>query len=196
MFTGIIKHTGTFKDYRCGKREMGIEAPSVAGRLELGESLAVNGVCLSLVSKERDTLYFNLAEETLKQTTLGLLRPRERLNLELPVTLSTPLGGHLVTGHVDGKGKVLKIVNRGDGRRLTISLPPELKPFFVPKGSVALNGVSLTVNGLGKSSFDVKLIPLTQKDTNLNDLKTGDAVNIESDIIGKYVYNWSFQKQR
>jgi riboflavin synthase len=194
MFTGIIKHMGTFKGYRSGKREMGVVAPSMAGLMDLGESLAINGVCLSLVKKERDTLYFNLSEETLKQTTLGVLRPRERLNLELPLTLAAPLSGHLVTGHVDGKAKVLKILTRGDGKRLTISLQPELKPFFVPKGSVALNGISLTVADLGQSSFDVELIPLTLKDTNLNDLKTGDAVNIESDIIGKYVYNWSFQK--
>ena len=129
MFTGIIKHMGTFKDYGSGKREMGILAPSVADLMELGESLAINGVCLSLVKKARDALYFNLAEETLRQTTLGTLRPKERLNLELPVTLSTPLSGHLVTGHVDGKGKVLKIAHRGDGKRLTISFQPELKPY-------------------------------------------------------------------
>jgi len=196
MFTGIIKHVGTFKGYRNGRREIGIVAPSVADLMDLGESLAINGVCLSLVKKERDTLYFNLAEETLKQTTLGVLRSRERLNLELPLTLATPLSGHLVTGHVDGKGKVLKILNRGDSKRLTISLQPDFKPYFVPKGSVALNGISLTVTDLGQSSFDVELIPLTLKDTNINDLKTGDEVNIESDIIGKYVYNWSFQKQR
>ena len=187
---------GIFKGYRSGKREMGIVAPSVADQMDLGESLAINGVCLSLVKKDRDTLFFNLAEETLKQTTLGILRPREHLNLELPLTLSTPLSGHLVTGHVDGKGKVLKILNRGDGKRLTISLQSELKPFFVAKGSVALNGVSLTVAALGQSAFDVEIIPLTLKDTNLNDLKTGDEINIESDIIGKYVYNWSFQKKR
>jgi riboflavin synthase len=196
MFTGIIKHTGVFKGYRNGKREIGIDAPAVTDLLDLGESLAINGVCLSLVKKERDTLYFNLAEETLQQTTLGSLRPREHLNLELPLTLATPLSGHLVTGHVDGKGRIIKIQKRGEGRRLTVSLQPELRPFFVPKGSVALNGVSLTVADLGRSSFDVELIPLTMKDTNLNDLKTGDEVNIESDIIGKYVYNWSFQKQR
>ena len=186
---------GTFKGYRNSKREMGIVAPSVADLLDLGESLAINGVCLSLVKKERDTLYFNLAEETLKQTTLGVLHPRERLNLELPLTLASPLSGHLVTGHVDGKGKILKIINRGDGKRLTIYLSTKLQPFFVPKGSVALNGVSLTIAALGQSSFDVELIPLTLKDTNLLDLKTGNEVNIESDIIGKYVYNWSFQKK-
>jgi len=196
MFTGIIKHTGAFKGYRSGRREMCIAAPSVVDLLELGESLAINGVCLSLVKKERDTLFFNLAEETIKQTTLGHLRPRERLNLELPLTLATPLSGHLVTGHVDATGKVLKITNRGDGKILTIALHPELKPYFVPKGSVALNGVSLTVTNLGPSSFEVELIPLTLKDTNLNDLKTGDEINIECDIIGKYVYNWSFQNKR
>ena len=196
MFTGIIKHMGIFKEYKSGRREIGIVAPSVADLLDLGESLAINGVCLSLVKKDHNTLYFDLAEETRQQTTLGVLRPRERLNLELPLTLATPLSGHLVTGHVDGKGKIIKIVKRGEGKRLTVSLRPDLKPFFVPKGSVALNGVSLTVADLGRDSFDVELIPLTMKDTNLADLKPGDAVNIESDIIGKYVYNWSFQKKR
>jgi riboflavin synthase len=196
MFTGIIKHMGTFKAYRSGRREIAIVAPSVVDLMDVGESLAINGVCLSLVKKERETIFFNLAEETLKQTTLGILRPRDRLNLELPLTLATPLSGHLVTGHVDGKARVLKIRNRGEGKILTISLHSELKPYFVPKGSVALNGVSLTVVDVGPSSFEVELIPLTLKDTNLNDLKTGDEVNIESDIIGKYVYNWSLQKQR
>ena len=196
MFTGIIKHIGVFKGYRSGKREIGIVAPRVADLLDLGESLAINGVCLSLVKKERDILYFNLAEETLQQTTLGVLRPRERLNLELPLTLAAPLSGHLVTGHVDGKGKIIKILKRGNGKRVTVSFHQEMRPFLVPKGSVAVNGVSLTVADLGRSSFDVELIPLTLKDTNLNDLKTGDEVNIECDIIGKYVYNWSFHKER
>jgi len=196
MFTGIIKHTGTFKGYGFGKRELIIQAPSIKDKLDIGESLAINGVCLSLTKKENDDLHFNLSEETLKQTTMGSLRHQDRLNLELSLTLSTPLGGHLVTGHVDGKGKVLQIRNAGEGRRISVSFPPELKPYFVPKGSVALNGVSLTIALIKPSAFEVELIPLTLRDSNLDSLKAGDAVNIECDMIGKYVYNWVSRRQR
>jgi riboflavin synthase len=158
--------------------------------VETGESIAVNGVCLSLVKRERDTTFFNLSQETRLRTTLGTLRPGERLNLEHPLTLSSPLSGHLITGHVDSRGKVLKIMKREKGTRLTVSYPPELRPYFIPQGSVALNGVSLTIVDLGSASFEVELIPITLENSNMGDLKRGDAVNIECDMIGKYVYNW------
>ena len=190
MFTGIINHTGIFKGFRSGKMEMSLEAPSLAESLELGESLAVNGVCLSLIKKVKGTLTFNLSEETLKTTSLGRLHYGEKLNLELPLTLSNPLSGHLVTGHVDGTGKVLKIIEKGKGKRLAISLSPEFKDFLVIKGSVAVNGVSLTVMGIGPSLFEVELIPITLSSSNLGDLRRGSEVNIECDMIGKYVYNW------
>jgi riboflavin synthase len=190
MFTGIIKNQGLFKGYRSGKQEMAVEEPTLAGRLDLGESLAINGVCLSLIKRDRDTLFFNLSEETLKRTTLGLLHPQERLNLELPLSLSTPLSGHLVTGHIDGVGKLVRIKAMGKGKRFTIFFPSELRPYFVPKGSVAINGVSLTVADLSSSAFDVEVIPITLEESNLGAIKRGDVVNIECDILGKYVYNW------
>jgi riboflavin synthase len=190
MFTAIIKKQGLFQGYRSGKQEMAVEEPSVAGRLDVGESLAINGVCLSLIKKDRDTLFFNLSDETLKRTTLGLLRPQVPLNLELPLSLSTPLSGHLVTGHIDGVGKLLRIKAVGKGKRLTISYPSELRPYFVPKGSVAIDGVSLTVTDLSSSAFDVEVIPITLEESNLGTLRRGNAVNIECDILGKYVYNW------
>ncbi len=190
MFTGIIKHLGVFKGYRSGKQEMAIESPSVATQLNLGESLAINGVCLSLIKKEQDILLFNLSEETLRRTTLGSLRPGDRLNCELPLALSTPLSGHLVTGHIDGMGKILRIKVVGKGKRFTISFPPELRPFFVPKGSVAVNGVSLTIAELSSAAFDVEVIPITLEESSLDALRKGSAVNIECDILGKYVYNW------
>jgi riboflavin synthase len=190
MFTGIIKDTGIFKGYRAGKQEMAVESPSVANRLDLGESLAINGVCLSLIKKDRDTLFFNLSEETLRRTTLGRLCPQERLNLELPLALSTPLSGHLVTGHIDGMGKILRIKVMGKGKRFTISFPLELRPYFVPKGSVAVDGVSLTVADLSSAAFDVEVIPITLEESNLGKLRRGSTVNIECDILGKYVYNW------
>ena len=190
MFTGIIHHTGLFRGYRRGKQEIAVDVPPLYSRIEIGESLAINGVCLSIIRKERTTLFFNLSQETIQKTNLGILRQGEKLNLEQPLTLSSPLSGHIVTGHVDSTGKVLKISERKSGRRMTISYPSELRPYFIPKGSAALNGVSLTVAELSPSSFDVELIPLTLKNSNLGDLRRGDSVNIECDMIGKYVYNW------
>jgi len=152
MFTGIIRHTGIFMEYRNGKQELVLEAPDLSDRLDIGESLAVNGVCLSLIQKEKHSLFFDLSKETLSLTNLGSLR-------------------------------------RGD-RIITLSLPRELKPYFIPKGAVAVNGVSLTIAELQSASFEVELIPLTMDKSNLGHLKGGDTVNIECDIIGKYVYNW------
>jgi riboflavin synthase len=190
MFTGIIQNIGLFKGYRQGKQEIAVQAPSLASQIEIGESLAVNGVCLSLVRKEKDALFFNLSLETIKVTTLGSLRPGERLNLEQPLSLSTLLSGHLLSGHVDFRGKVIRISERKSGRRLKISFPPDQRNYFIPKGSVAANGVSLTIAELGNSWFEVELIPITLKNSNLGDLRTGDSVNVECDMIGKYVYNW------
>jgi riboflavin synthase len=195
MFTGIISHRGLFRGYRHGKQEMFLTASSLFSKMKEGESLAVNGVCLSLVKKEKSLLYFNLSEETLKKSTLGLLHPSDNLNLELPLTLSQPLSGHLVTGHIDAVGKVLNIKTKRNGKRFSISFPSQLKPFFIQKGSVALDGVSLTVADLSPPSFDVEIIPITLKNTNINDWKRGRAVNIECDIIGKYVYNYLVEQK-
>jgi len=196
MFTGIINHTGLFKGYRQGKQKITIEAPSIISQIEIGESLAVNGVCLSLIKKENKALFFNLSQETIQKTNLGSLRQGEMLNLEQPLTLSSPLSGHLITGHVDARGKVLLISQKKPGKRLKISFPPELRPYFIPEGSVALNGVSLTIASLSPSSFDVELIPITLENSNLGKLKRGDAVNVECDMIGKYVYNWMSKNKR
>lgn len=195
MFTGIISHTGHFKSYLLGKQTLSLEAPSVASSLELGDSLAINGVCLSLIKKEQDVLFFNLSEETLRKSTLGSLRHGEKVNLELPLTLSTPLGGHMVTGHVDSTGKILGITASKNGKRFSVSFPPDLKPFLVPEGSVALDGVSLTVAKLHSSFLEVEVIPITLEKSNIGNWKKGQRVNIESDIIGKYVYNWTVRKQ-
>jgi riboflavin synthase len=190
MFTGIIHYQGLFKGYRTAKREIVIEVPASFPDLEIGESVAVDGVCLSLLRRELSRLFFNLSQETFARSTLGRLKNGESLNLELPLTLQSPLSGHLVSGHIDGPGKVLRVVEKAPGRRLTISLPRNLRPFLVPKGSIAVNGVSLTIAGLKASSFDVELIPLTIAKSNLHTLRTGRMVNLECDIIGKYVYNW------
>ena len=195
MFTGIINHLGYFKEYSLGKKVLSIEAPTIAPKLETGESLAINGVCLSLIKKEKTILSFNISEETYRHTNLGSLRIKDMLNLELPVTLSTPLSGHLVTGHVDTTGKILKIVSSGKGKRFTFSFPEKLRPFLVPKGSVCINGISLTIADISTLSFDIEIIPITLINSNFGVLKRGSSVNIESDIIGKYVYNWQVKKR-
>jgi riboflavin synthase len=190
MFTGIIHHQGLFRGFRTAGKELAVEVQAAFPTLEGGESVAVDGVCLSLLRREMNLLFFNLSQETLAKTRLGSLKQGEKLNLELPLTLQTPVSGHLVNGHVDGLGKVLRVVERPPGRRLTISFGRDLRPYFVPKGSVAVNGVSLTIAALRPASFDVELIPLTMAKSNLGDLKPGRNVNLECDIIGKYVYNW------
>ena len=190
MFTGIITSMGVFQGYRQGRREILIEAPEAAPKLEPGASLAVDGVCLSLVRRDGSGLVFGLSKETLEKTTLGLLRTGDRLNLELPVTPSSLLSGHLVSGHADAVGRVVRLVARRPGKRLTVSFPRELGPYFVPKGSVAINGVSLTVASLGADAFETELIPLTLEGTNLGRLRAGDPINLECDMLGKYVYNY------
>jgi len=190
MFTGIITHLGIFRGYRNGRRTMGVEAPGLAGRLAEGDSLAVNGVCLTLIKKEGGRLHFDLSQETLDRTNLGALRPGAHLNLEPPATLETLLSGHLVTGHIDGPGRVARLAARPPGKRLTVEFPAGLRPYLVPKGSVAVDGVSLTVAALGARTFDVELIPTTLKNTTLGALGPGAAVNLECDILGKYVYNY------
>jgi len=167
MFTGIINHMGLFKGYRKGKQEMALEAATLSSRIEIGESLSVNGVCLSLIKKEKNILFFNLAQETIERTNLGSLRPGVKLNLELPLTLSSPLSGHLITGHIDSRGKVVKIVQRQTGKRVTVSFPTELRKYFIPI-----------------------------ENSNLGESKRGDDINIECDMIGKYVYNWISQGKR
>lgn len=191
MFTGLIRYRGLFREYRKNQTELVLEVPEkLAELLEPGQSLAVDGVCLTLVSKDKNRLAFNLSKETLEKTTLRELRPGKTLNLEPPVTPNTLLGGHLVTGHVDGLGKVVEIKPRTPGKRMKIRLPAELRKFLVEKGSIAVNGVSLTIAALGPDYFEVELIPTTLQETNLDELRVGEKVNLECDIIGKYVYNF------
>jgi len=196
MFTGIIARQGTFRGFRKSRGEMLVEAPGFAEKLAAGESVAVNGVCLSLLASDREGLRFNLSRETLEKTTLGSLKPGGRLNLELPLTLASPLSGHLVSGHIDAVGKVLKVLSRPPGKRVTLSFPPALRPYFIPKGSVAVDGVSLTIASLGPASLEVELIPLTLEGSNLGLLRGGAAVNLECDMVGKYVYNWLSQGRK
>lgn len=196
MFTGIITGRGTFRGYREGRTSLLVEAPALAAGLAPGDSLAVDGVCLTVAGRERPGILFDLSRETLERTTLGGLRPGAPLNLETALTLRTPLSGHLVSGHVDGVGRVLRVSARPPGKRLAVAFPAALRPYFVLKGSVAVAGVSLTVAALGPSSFEVELVPLTLAATNLGLLRAGAKVNLECDMIGKYVYNYLSQGRK
>lgn len=196
MFTGIIARTGVFKGFKQGRREMAVEAGDLAERVAEGDSVAVDGACLTVIRKDKTVLSFNLSQETVRKTTLGTRRPGDAVNLEIAVTAETLLGGHLVTGHVDGTARVLGVSEKRPGRRLEIALPSELRPYFVPKGSVAVNGASLTLAEVRHSSFEVELIPLTLERTALGRLRPGDTVNLECDILGKYVYNYLSRNPR
>jgi riboflavin synthase len=190
MFTGIITHEGRFRGFRKGRGELALETSGLTGRVTVGDSVSVDGVCLTIIRKDARLIFFNLSRETLDRSTLGALRAGDIVNLELPLTLAAPVGGHLVSGHVDFTAKLLKSTPRKPGRRLQFSLSREFRPFFIPKGSAAVNGVSLTVAALDAASFEVEVIPVTLEKTNLGRLKPGDSANVECDMLGKYVYNF------
>ncbi len=197
MFTGIISHTGRFVSYQQGRKEMRIAVPDEFLQLDLGESVSVNGACLSIVEKSSGEVSFNLSEETIQKTNLASCRRGDLVNLEKPLSLSSLLSGHLVSGHIDRTEKVQRIISRQSGIQMAFSLSPEIRSFLIPKGSIAVNGVSLTISSIERSIFEVSVIPITLKNTNLKGLKRGDVVNVECDIIGKYLYNWMLnQKSR
>jgi len=195
MFTGIIQEVGKVKEISISSNpQISVISEKIYPSVEIGESISVNGVCLSLVKKEKNILYFNLSKETIEKTNLSKLRPMSPVNLERSLTLSTPLGGHLILGHVDGVSKVLFIRTLGSTKRVKFSLPANLKKWAVEKDSIAVNGVSLTIAQLGKDYFEVELVPITLQQTNLGSLKNGEIVNIEMDIIGKYVERYLKEK--
>jgi riboflavin synthase len=185
MFTGIVEHLGRVASAD-GPRLV-VSAGPVAEDANLGDSVSVNGVCLTVAGRDGEDLAFDLAEETLTVTTLGRLRAGDPVNLERPVTLATRLGGHVVQGHVDGVGTVREVTDAGGGREVAIDLPDGLGRYLVPKGSVTVDGVSLTVAALDDGGFRVALIPHTLAVTTLGSRKAGDAVNLEVDVLAKYV---------
>jgi riboflavin synthase len=190
MFTGIVERMGRVAAWTpapTGGGRLVVDAGASGWPLEVGESVAVNGVCLTVVAREGDRLAFDLAEETRRVTTLGELAPADPVNLERPLRLDGRLGGHLVLGHVDAVGRVRALVPEGDGRRLTVEIPAGLRPLLVPKGSVTVDGVSLTVAELAPASFAVALVPHTLAVTTLGMRGLGSRVNLEMDVIGKYV---------
>ena len=189
MFTGLIQEMGemaTFKR-RSGGAVLSLKAGKIASSADLGDSIAVNGVCLTVVARTGGLISFDLSEETLRATNLGGLKPGDRVNLEPSLTPDSKMGGHFVTGHVDSVGRIRSKEPVGDMLKYEIEVPPEVMHFLVGKGSVAVDGISLTVVDILKDGFTLIIIPHTAKLTTLGFKGQGDTVNIETDILGKYV---------
>jgi riboflavin synthase len=191
MFTGIVEGTGTVADLAAAGDGSGarlrVDAPWLAGRLAVGESVAVNGCCVTVAEPTAAGFAADLVAETLRRTALGGLRAGARVNLERPLPLGGRLGGHLVQGHVDGVAEVLDRTPVGDGEEVRIELPAHLQRYVVEKGSIAVDGVSLTVAGVGPGWFTVALVPHTLEVTTLGERRPGDPVQLEADVIAKYV---------
>jgi riboflavin synthase len=188
MFTGLVEATGALVGRKTisGGVRLHIESP-IAAELAAGDSLAVNGVCLTVILAGGGELEADVGPETLRVTTLGTIVPGARVNLERPLRADTRLGGHFVQGHVDAIGVIQDLRQDADFEWITVSFPKDLWPYIVPKGSIAVDGISLTVAGLGDDRFDVQVIPYTLEHTNLKAARVRDRVNLECDLIGKYV---------
>jgi riboflavin synthase len=189
MFTGIIEEVGTIKSIREGPDQAAllISANQISGSLGLGDSVSVNGACLTVVQHSTENFLCELSLETLRLTTLSRIKIGSPVNLERALTLNSRLGGHLVQGHVDGLGALASSLRKGNGVEISFTYPIALERYLVRKGSIAVDGISMTIASLQKDSFTVAAIPHTIEMTNLKHLKIGDAVNLETDIIGKYL---------
>ena len=189
MFTGIIEELGCVRsiERRGEGARIVIEARTVTVGSRDGDSIAVNGVCLTALDVRKDAFAADGSRETLDRSTIGRLRPGSPVNLERAVTPSTRLGGHLVQGHVDARGRFLSAADHGGSWTVRIAYPPEIARYLVFKGSVSVEGISLTIAGLADYYFEVAIIPKTWEVTNLSQLRPNDEVNLEADIIAKYV---------
>ncbi len=198
MFTGIIEQTGTLVSLtdRGGVRRIAVEAPGIASRLREGDSLSVSGVCLTALDLDPTYFHADLAQETFDRTSLGSLAPGARVNLELPTAAGSPLGGHIVQGHVDGTGVLTaldpvvpesspKFHRETTDWTLKVHVPEDLRQWMVPKGSVAIEGISLTIAAVSGEEISIAILPLTYWRTNLHTLAVGMLVNIEADVLVK-----------
>ena len=189
MFTGLVETVGTVASAlrRMGSLRLAVESDWPAGEVRTGDSVAVDGVCLTASAVAARRIAFDVVPETLSRTTLGRARAGRRVNLERALRLGERLGGHLVQGHVDGTARVLSVERAGDGRRVRIELPAALSRYVAEKGSVAIQGVSLTIARVLARSFEVALVPETLARTTLSDLAGGDEVHLEVDLLARYL---------
>jgi riboflavin synthase len=201
MFTGIIEQTGTLVrlESRGGVRRITVEAPGLAGRLREGDSLGVSGVCLTALDVDPKLFHADLAQETLDRTSLGSLAPGAKVNLELPTAAGSPLGGHIVQGHVDGCGMLASlepVISRSNPGfdiettdwTLKVRVPEKVRPWMVHKGSVAVEGISLTIADFDGETISIAILPLTYWRTNLHALSIGAPVNVEADVMVKLAH--------
>jgi riboflavin synthase len=201
MFTGIIEQTGTLVslESRGGVRRITVEAPGLAGRLREGDSLGISGVCLTALDVDPTLFHADLAQETLDRTSLGALAPGAKVNLELPTAAGSPLGGHIVQGHVDGCGTLVSlepVISPADPAfdkettdwTLKVKVPEEVHPWMVHKGSVAIEGISLTIADFDGEAISIAILPLTYWRTNLHTLLPGAPINVEADVLVKLAY--------
>jgi len=189
MFTGIIEDKGKVLrvEYRGQEKRLTIELPPHLTEVQLGDSININGVCLTIVQKQGKTIQLDLSQETLQKTVLGELKEGNQVNLERALKLTDRLGGHIVTGHIDGIGVIVGKRKERDFVQLEIRIPESVSRYVVQKGSIAIDGISLTVNEFLGDEIRMTLIPYTIEKTTLLDKKVGDRVNVEADILGKYV---------
>jgi len=189
MFTGIVTEVGLVADYERTDRgrRLTVTAPATTEALQTGDSVAVNGICLTAVVVSPPHFQVEAMAETLGRTNLGGLGEGSSVNLERPMRMGGRLDGHIVQGHIDAAGQVTRIRPEGRSKRVTISIPDGLERYLVDKGSVAVDGVALTVTAVGEGCFEVALIPHTLEVTTLRDLQVGDTANVEVDILAKYV---------
>jgi len=194
MFTGLIQDTAKITTISGASGRKRIEVETYMSKdMDEGESVSLNGVCLTVTETNKNSFSVILSKETLTKTNFSRLRPGDKVNIERALRLSDRIGGHIVQGHVDDQSRVVSKKREGDSIILSISLPKDLIPYVVPKGSIAVNGVSLTVVTLNNNYFTAAIVPYTQKKTNLGTLNVGDFVNIEVDIIGKYLVSSKFK---
>jgi riboflavin synthase len=188
MFTGLVEGVGEVVERKPTSGGFRLRIATVlAPELAPGDSIAVNGVCLTVILAEHDEIHADIGPETIRVTTLGSMERGVAVNLERPLRADSRFGGHFVQGHVDAIGHVEEIRKDAEFHWLTVSFPPHLAPYIVHKGSIAVDGISLTVAGLGADRFDIMIVPYTMEHTNLGRIAVRERVNIECDMVGKYV---------
>lgn len=197
MFTGIVEHLGSIETLSVDSNggRVKIHAPTLAPALAVSGSVAVNGCCLTVVTRDNYSFSADLSAETLNKTTFPFLKKGDCINLEQPLTAGKEFGGHFVLGHVDGTGSVAAMEPEGDGWRLCVHVPEEIAKYVVSKGSITIDGVSLTVAAWENQIAEIALIPFTYEHTNIRERHPGDAVNLEADVLGKYVERYTEQRQ-